>query len=313
MSPQPTIQALPPGYQLDDYRIDRQLSQGGFSIVYLAHDAADQPVAIKEYLPARLAQRDGDDPVPVISAEHRAAFDQGMMSFFEEGKTLAKLDHPNVVRVLNFFRANQTAYLVMRYESGLTLQAHIQKHLGELGETFIRNVFVRLLNGLREVHMHQLLHLDIKPANIYLRRDGHPVLLDFGATRQGLGESDVSLTPVHTRGFAAPEQMGSGEALGPWTDIYAVGATLYSCLARRSPLSAERRLVKDELEPALMRWHKQYSPQLLELIDWCMRLHIGERPQSVFALQKVLSGELLDLVDPAWFDTPVPEKPADAG
>ena len=313
MSPQTIIQPLPPGYRLGDYRIEQQLSQGGFSIVYLARDARNQPVAIKEYLPARLAQRSGEGPNPVVSAEHQAAFDQGMMSFFEEGKLLALLDHPNVVRVLNFFRANQTAYLVMRYERGRTLQEHIQKHSGELGETFIRDVFVRLLNGLREVHMHKLLHLDIKPANIYLRRDGHPVLLDFGATRQGLGASDFPLAPVHTPGFAAPEQMGSGEARGPWTDIYAVGATLYSCLAKGAPLSADLRLAKDELEPALRRWSRQYSPQLLELIDWCMKLRIVERPQSVFALQKVLSGELLDLVDPAWFETKDADKPADTG
>lgn len=311
MSPPTIIQPLPPGYQLGDYRVEKQLSQGGFSIVYLARDAQDQPVAIKEYLPARLAQRGGEDPCPIVSPEHQAAFDQGMMSFFEEGKLLAGLDHPNVVRVLNFFRANQTAYLVMRYELGRTLQEHIQKHSGELGETFIRNVFVRLLNGLREVHMHKLLHLDIKPANIYLRRDGHPVLLDFGATRQGLGGGGSALTAVHTPGFAAPEQMGSGEARGPWTDIYAVGATLYSCLAKGAPLSADLRLQRDELEPALRRWSRHYSPQLLELIDWCMKLRIVERPQSVFALQKVLSGELLDLVDPAWFETQAADKPTD--
>ena len=128
MSPPTIIQPLPPGYRLGDYRIEKQLSQGGFSIVYLASDAQDQPVAIKEYLPARLAERSGADPNPVVSAEHQAAFNQGMMSFFEEGRVLAQLDHPNVVRVLNFFRANQTAYLVMRYERGRTLQSHIQRH-----------------------------------------------------------------------------------------------------------------------------------------------------------------------------------------
>ena len=101
--------------------------------------------------------------------------------------------------------------------------------------------------------MHKLLHLDIKPANIYLRRDGHPVLLDFGATRQGLGASEFALTPVHTPGFAAPEQMGSGEARGPWTDIYAVGATMYACLAAAAPQPADKRLLKDELVPAAKR------------------------------------------------------------
>ena len=312
MSPQTIIQPLPAGFSLGDYCIDKHLSQGGFSFVYLAHDRDGAPVAIKEYLPVGLSQREGASPNVVVPAELETAFNQGMMSFFEEGRILAQLDHPNVVKVLSLFRANQTAYLVMRYEGGLTLQAHIQQHVGELGESFIRNVFVRLLNGLREVHMHKLLHLDIKPANIYLRRDGHPVLLDFGATRQGLGESDPALAAVHTRGFAAPEQMGSGEPQGPWTDIYAVGATLYSCLAKRAPLSADLRLEKDELEPALQRWSRQYSPQMLELIDWCMRLPVLSRPQSVFALQKVLSGELLDLVDPAWFETRATDRPTDA-
>jgi len=305
----PPIQPLPPGYQLEGYRIERQLSQGGFSIVYLAHDEQDMPVAIKEYLPARLTQRSAASPVPIIAEEHQAAFNQGMKGFFEEGRLLAGLDHPNVVRVLNFFRANGTAYLVMRYERGRTLQEHIQKHTGVIAESFIRQVFSRLLNGLREVHMHKLLHLDIKPANIYLRIDGHPVLLDFGATRQGLGGNDATLSAVHTPGFAAPEQTGSGEAQGPWTDIYAVGATLYACLAGNTPISAERRAKGEKLEPAQERWRKEYSPQLLELIDWSMHLPIAERPQSVFSLQKVLNGELLDLVDPSWFDTKTTTRP----
>ncbi len=308
MPPQLT-QPLPPGFQLEGYRIDRQLSHGGFSIVYLAHDEKGAPVAIKEYLPQRLAVRTGASPVPVVSDENQAAFKQGMKSFFEEGRVLAHLDHPNVVRVLNFFRANETAYLVMRYERGRTLQEHIQKHPGVLSETFIRNVFARLLNGLREIHMHKLLHLDIKPANIYLRMDGHPVLLDFGATRQGLGGGDASLGAVHTPGYAAPEQMGSGEAQGPWTDIYAVGATLYACLAGSTPLSADLRAKGELLIPAQERWRKDYSLQLLELIDWSMKLPIAERPQSVFALQKVLNGELLDLVDPSWFEPSTSSKP----
>jgi len=312
MPQQPINQPLASGYLLNGYRIDKQLSQGGFALVYLAYDKQEMPVAIKEYLPFGLAWRCGASPIPEVSAEHQTIFNQGLASFFEEGRLLAQLDHPNVVRVLDFFRANQTAYLVMRYERGRTLQEHIQKHRGELSETFIRNVFVRLLNGLREVHMHKLLHLDIKPANIYLRSDAHPVLLDFGATRQGLGTAEFALKDVYTRGYAAPEQMGSGEAQGPWTDIYAVGASLYACLAKGTPLSADLRMQQDLLEPALQRWGKNYSPQLLELIDWCLRLPTVARPQSVFALQKVLNGGLLDLVDPAWFDNSGTGKPTQA-
>lgn len=296
---------LPQGFQLEGYRIERQLSMGGFSIVYLACDESGAALAIKEYLPAKLAQRLGESPKPIVLPEHRAAFNQGMKGFFEEGRILAHLDHPNVVRVLNFFRANETAYMVMRYESGRGLNEHLRslKERGEMvKEQFLRHVFVRLLSGLREVHTRKLLHLDIKPANIFLRADGQPLLIDFGATRQGLGDGDASLVPVLTPGFAAPEQQGSGEALGPWTDIYSIGATLYACLAGRAPQSADLRMREDKLKPAQQCWRQRYSLQLLELIDWCLRLPIAARPQSAFALQKVLSGELLDLVDPSWFE-----------
>lgn len=303
----PGNRPLPPGFQLEDYRIERQLSMGGFSMVYLAHDRAGTPVAIKEYLPARLARRAGDSPISVVDEENRAAFNQGLKAFFEEGRILAHIDHPNVVKVLNFFRANQTAYMVMRYETGHNLQEIIRKfqERGELiKEEHLRNLFVPLLSGLREVHKQKLLHLDIKPANIYLRNNGQPVLIDFGASRHGLGGDGQAHGTVYTPGFAAPEQEGSGQALGPWTDIYSIGATLYASLAGRPPLAANMRLKYDGLERAERRWYKRYSAQLLELIDWCLRLNSDERPQSVFALQKVLQGELLDLVDPSWFDTP---------
>ena len=145
---------LPPGYQLNEYRIERQLSLGGFSIVYLAFDADSNPVAIKEYLPNSLALRSEGDALPSIAEENVATFRYGMKCFFEEGRALAKISHPNVVRVQNFFRANETVYMVMHYERGRTLQEHIQRHKGEIRESFLRAVFARLLNGLREVHTH---------------------------------------------------------------------------------------------------------------------------------------------------------------
>src|SRR5690242_17273167 len=153
-------QALPEGTKLDKYRIVRTLASGGFSIVYLAQDDNDTPVVIKEYLPSTLAMRTEVGQAPKIAPADLPRFRYGMKCFFEEGRALAKLQHPNVVRVLNFFRANETVYLVMQYERGRTLQEHIQKHKGELREGFIRTVFTRLLNGLREVHTHKLLHLD---------------------------------------------------------------------------------------------------------------------------------------------------------
>lgn len=305
MSSFPDNKALPKDFLLENYRIERQISEGGFSFVYLARDEKGTAVAVKEYFPSRLVDREEGQVTPTISEENRPAFMRGMKSFFEEGRILAGIKHPNVVQVLNFFRANETAYMVMQYEDGISLSDHLlnmHKNGQHFDEDTLRNIFVRLLSGLREVHLQKLLHLDIKPANIYLRKNGQPVLLDFGASRQGLGGGDPTLTQIHTPGFAAPEQQGSGEALGPWTDIYSIGATLYACLAVDTPQPAKDRMQNDELEPAEKRWFKVYSPVLLELIDWSMKLHIWERPQSVFELQKVLRGELLDLVDPAWFE-----------
>ena len=218
--------ALPAGFQLDQYRIVRQLSLGGFSIVYLAEDELGTQVAIKEYLPNSLALRKEGETEPQVSEEHLPAFRYGMKCFFEEGRALAKLMHPNVVRVLNFFRSNGTVYMVMQFERGRTLHDMIQKHRGQLKESFIRAVFVRMLNGLREVHAHKLLHLDIKPSNIYLRADGTPVLLDFGASRQTLMVEQPILKPMYTPGFASPEQYDRRDQLGPWSDIYSVGASL---------------------------------------------------------------------------------------
>ncbi|MGL4997361.1 MAG: serine/threonine protein kinase, partial [Deefgea sp.] len=229
----PSNQPLARGYQLQNYTVAKLLSAGGFSIVYLAHDEHDYPVAIKEYLPNSLALRKEGVAVQAVSEEHIALFRHGLKCFFEEGKTLARIQHPNIVRVLNFFRANDTVYMVMEYERGRTLQKEIQiNHEREgVDEKLIRSVFYNLLNGLREVHLNKLLHLDIKPANIYIRKDGSPVLLDFGSARQSLTTEHSRLTPMYTPGFAAPEQYRKKEQLGPWTDIYGIGASMFACIA----------------------------------------------------------------------------------
>ena len=281
--------ALPAGYQLDEYRIEYQLSLGGFSIVYLATDNKGEFVAIKEYLPNSLALRGEGEIKPLISEEHIPAFRYGMKCFFEEGRALARLSHPNVIRVLNFFRANDTVYMVMDYEHGRTLQEFIQKNRAVITENFIRNVFTKLLNGLREVHSHKLLHLDLKPSNIYMRNDYTPVLIDFGAARQTLACDTPMLKPMYTPGFASPEHYHQREFLGPWSDIYSVGASMYACLAASAPQAADSRMEKDKLIPAMVRWEGQYSDQLLETIDWCLCLNHLYRPQSVFALQKALT------------------------
>ena len=284
-------QPLAEGFQLENYRILRLLASGGFSFVYLAHDENETPFAIKEYLPATLALRTKESPVPVVPEENLPTFRYGLKCFFEEGRALATLSHPNVVRVTNFFRANETVYLVMRYERGRTLQEHIHKKSGAIKEDWLRNTFVPLLNGLREVHSNKLLHLDIKPANIYVRNDGNPVLIDFGAARQTLTVDGLKLPPMYTPGFASPEHHRERDKLGPWSDIYSIGASMYACLAGAGPPVATQRVEKDKMTSARKGWAGKYSVDLLDTIDWCLRLNHLERPQSVFALQKALLGE----------------------
>ena len=215
-----TNQALPSGYQLLNYRIDRQISRGGFSIVYRAFDEAGAPVAIKEYLPSSLVLRTDGDIVRASSAENLTSFRYGMKCFFEEGRALAKINHPNVVRVLNFFRANETVYMVMRYERGRTLQQQIQLRQDQMSERLVRHVFMHLLNGLREVHTHKLLHLDIKPANVYLRTDG---IAGAARLRRGAADADV----------------GAAEARA---DVHAGLCRARAVSRSRSPRAVDRRL-----------------------------------------------------------------------
>ncbi len=285
------------GTQLDEYRIERLLASGGFSFVYLAHDRAGSLCAIKEYLPATLRMRDGATASLSVPQPQRALFRHGLQCFFEEAKALARLRHPNVVRVLNFFRANGTAYMAMRYEQGRTLAQHLEGGSGLPGEVWIRAKFASLLNGLREVHSNRLVHLDIKPGNVYLREGGEPMLLDFGAARAALGSDSAGLPPTYTVGFAAPEHHGGLGRPGPWSDIYSVGACLYACVSGEAPPSAIERLREDRFSALARRCATKYSRELLRIMQACMRLDPEQRPKSVLALQKALLGEAADMAE----------------
>ncbi|BCM23791.1 serine/threonine protein kinase [Methyloradius palustris] len=288
-------QALPIGHKLQGYEIRKVLSYGGFSFVYIAHDEDKVAVAIKEYLPISLALRAEGTNVRVNSEESSNNFRHGMKCFFEEGRALANIDHKNIVRVINFFRANDTVYMVMQYERGKSLQEYILNRSTPLSESFVRRVFSELLNGLREVHTQKLLHLDIKPSNIYIRLDGTPVLLDFGSARQTLTDIVSTLPPSYTPGFASPEQYFERKNLGPWSDIYSVGASMYACLVRGAPISADVRVKKDAYVPAKKVGKGIYSQNLLAIIDSCMELDPLARPQSVYALQKALLDDFASL------------------
>ncbi|GAA4016592.1 serine/threonine-protein kinase [Actimicrobium antarcticum] len=291
---------LPDGLQISGYRIVKKIASGGFSIVYLAYDEDGNAVAIKEYLPSSLALRQPGELSPSISPENLPIFRIGLKCFFEEGRALARISHPNVVSVINFFRANDTVYMVMAYESGRSLQDHIlrRRDKGEkplVSERFIRKMFSQVMNGLREVHTNKLLHLDLKPANIYLRVDGTPILLDFGAARQTLKADLPKLYPMYTPGFAPPELYSRNGNLGPWTDIYSIGASMFACMVGAPPQPADQRKINDKMDGHLRKLEGIYSSELIQMIRWSLMIDPLERPQSVFALQKALQ-------------EPVPEK-----
>jgi serine/threonine protein kinase len=281
-------QPLPNGHCLPGYRLLNVLARGGFSFVYLAEGDDGAQVAIKEYLPVALALRTGKALSPEPSAPDMAVFRYGLKYFFSEGRVLASVSHPNVVRVLNFFRANGTAYMVMRYERGQTLKDRLLESGPPLPESWLRRTFAQLLNGLREVHSRKLLHLDIKPANICLREDHTPVLIDFGASRQMLCEENTALPAMFSPGLASPELQTDRTKLGPWSDIYSIGATLYSCIFLQTPPPASERLAADRYVPARAAGAGKYSSVLLDIVDGCLRLDPMQRPQSLLALQKAL-------------------------
>lgn len=288
---------LPPDTVVGGYRIVRKLAAGGFGIVYQAVDTEGQPVAIKEYLPASLATRMPGELMPRVAPERLSLYRLGLKSFFEEGRALAQISHPSVVSVLNFFRENDTVYMVMNYLEGASLQEFIVtarelKRPKVFRESTIRSLYEEVLRGLRVVHQHKMLHLDIKPANIFVTDDDRAVLIDFGAAREVLSKEGNFVRPMYTPGFAAPEMYRRDAALGPWTDIYAVGACMYACMQGYPPSDAPQRLERDRLSLALSRLRGVYSDNLIEVVEWCMALNPLDRPQSVFALQKELNREV---------------------
>lgn len=285
---------LAPNTLIGGYRVVRKVAAGGFGVVYLAEDGEGQQVAIKEYLPSALASRAPGELLPQVQPEKLSLYRLGLKSFFEEGRSLAQISHPSVVSVLNFFRENETVYMVMNYLEGASLQDFIVtardlKQAKVFRESTIRSLFDEILRGLRIVHQHKMLHLDIKPANVFITDDNKSVLIDFGAAREVLSKEGNFVRPMYTPGFAAPEMYRRDAAMGPWTDIYAIGACIYACMLGYPPNEAPQRLEKDRIAMALTRMRGVYSDNLIEVVEWCMSLDPLSRPQSVFALQKELS------------------------
>ena len=274
MSGEDHKQALPAGFQLGAYHVVRVLGVGGFGVTYLCeHAGLGVQVAVKEYLPNEIAVRDGTEVHPK-SAGDREGFEWGLSRFLDEARTLARFEHPNVVRVRDCFEANNTAYIVMDYEDGEPLDALLRRH-GTLTEAQLKRVLLPVADGLRQVHAAGFLHRDIKPSNIFVRRsDESPVLLDFGSARQALGRRSRSMTAIASAGYSPPEQYESNGAQGAWTDIYALSALCYRAITGDTPMEATGRqsqLLRSQTDPLPKLAETPaagYSPAFLEAADW---------------------------------------------
>lgn len=281
---------LEPDTIIDQYKIERELAHGGFSSVYLARQRTTQEiVAIKEYLPRKLAHRTWGNIIIPNSEKTNSLYLKGRAHFVKEAKVLSKLKHPNIVDVINFFHANETVYMVMAYNPGITLDKAIKNRTSKITEKQLVKVFSLLLGGIKKMHKKNVLHLDIKPGNILIRAHNNPLLLDFGAIQKYSPRSKRYESTIVTHGFSPIEQYSKNGQLGPWTDIYAVGATMYYCLSGMRPVRAAKREENETLVPAAKAFKRKYPSQLLQAIDWAMHIDPEKRPQSIDEFQQALS------------------------
>lgn len=284
-----TNPTLTEGDLIQWYRVEKILGRGGFGVTYLATDTnLDHKVAIKEYLPGSLVQRQPDHTLIAVTESSQAPYMDGLQRFLREARTLVKFRHPNIVRVMAVFEANNTAYLVMEYEEGEQFKEYV-KRAGGVAESKLKSLILSVIDGLDQVHQRGFIHRDIKPVNLIIRKDGSPVLLDFGATRPVENDLKAPHTSFVSVGYTPLEQYqeGAGLKVGPWTDIYSLGATLYYAIGGVTPVSPISRLAalvkksRDPLEPAIQIGGDQYSASFLQAIDWALGFRIEDRPQSL--------------------------------
>jgi len=302
MSGKQTGSALPTGYMLGEYKIESVLGIGGFGVTYKAEDTAlNATVAIKEYFPQAFATRSADATQTIrAKANGYENYQWGLQEFLKEARALARFKHNYIVRVLRFMEANGTAYMIMEYEEGESLGAYLKRTGGHLKEADLLKVFLPVLSGLQAVHDAGMLHLDIKPDNIYLRTDGTPMLIDFGSVRQTKGNSPdqrVALTPA----YSALEQYPTiNREPGPWSDVYSMAATIYTCIVGKPPTDVMKRYetlkrkFPDPLIPATKFERPIYAKHIRETVVHALELDPKKRPQSATELQKALMGQSLE-------------------
>ena len=285
--------ALPPGTRLAEFEVLRVVGMGGFGIVYLAFDhALEREVAIKEYMPSSLVGRTATLHVSLRSQADAESFDIGLKSFVNEARLLASFDHPSLLKVLRFWEANGTAYMAMPVLRGQTLKQMRQAAGTAPSEAWMRDLLASMLDALERLHGAKVYHRDIAPDNIQIEPDGRAVLLDFGAARRVVSDKSQTLTAILKPAYAPIEQYGEAGSVrqGPWTDFYALGATLHFLLLGRPPAPATARTLHDETPSLAERAPPGYSAPWLRLVDWMLAPRPLDRPQSVAALREVLQG-----------------------
>ncbi len=294
------VNDLQPGFSILWYEIKSVLGRGGFGITYLATDNnLGHQVAIKEYLPRDFATRSGDSTVQPVSIEQRDLFDWGLERFMSEAQTLAKFKHPNIVRVSSVFMHNNTGYMVMDYEQGEVL-SHVYRRKKKLTQQALENIYYPIIHGLSLVHKEGFIHRDIKPANIYIRADGSPVLIDFGAARQPVGTRTEKLTTMLSVGYAPFEQYNETPGKqGSWSDIYALGASMYQGVTGEKPVESSIRgigLLHNEADPyeplSVVSRSAGYSRSFLRAIDQALMMQIQDRPQTLNEFLAMLKGDI---------------------
>ncbi|MDP3225947.1 MAG: serine/threonine-protein kinase, partial [Rubrivivax sp.] len=286
--------ALPPGTRLGEFELLSLLGVGGFGIVYLAFDhALEREVAVKEYMPASLAGRTETMHVSLRSHSDAESFALGLRSFVNEAKLLARFDHPSLLKVFRFWEANGTAYMAMPVLRGRTLKEIRADMSAGPDEAWMRRMLMPLLGAIERLHSEGVYHRDIAPDNIQIEADGRPVLMDFGAARRVLSDKSQALTAILKPAYAPIEQYGEAGSVkqGPWTDLYALGATLHYMLLGRPPPPATARTVHDEASCLTTELLPGCSDTFLHTIDWMLCPRPTDRPQSVAELRHVLEGQ----------------------